>query len=160
MGLAAIRGNYYTRKGWLMTDCATRNGFKQWGIVMNDELEYDTLMREVAALNRKRNDLRVRAADMDRKSQELVARLRELYDRLHSLHSNKADLLVVDKPNWRDAPSWARWLAQDESGVWSWFEHEPEPIYSGMMWDSSRGSIAVAHRVTKGFDETLEARPT
>lgn len=29
------------------------------------------------------------------------------------------------KPSWDDAPSWAQWLAQDECGVWFWYELKP-----------------------------------
>lgn len=26
---------------------------------------------------------------------------------------------------WKDAPDWALWLAQDESGIWYWYSVEP-----------------------------------
>lgn len=29
------------------------------------------------------------------------------------------------KPNWDEAPEWAKWLAMDVSGVWWWSEREP-----------------------------------
>lgn len=29
------------------------------------------------------------------------------------------------KPEWRDAPEWAMWLAMDERGKWCWFRGEP-----------------------------------
>jgi hypothetical protein len=29
------------------------------------------------------------------------------------------------KPDWKDAPEWAQWLAMDPDGSWWWFEHEP-----------------------------------
>jgi hypothetical protein len=65
----------------------------------------------------------------------------------------------MSKPEWKDAPRWANWLAQDESGIWHWFEFEPEPSYSGMVWDSRPGAIALAYRTVQGWDKTLEARP-
>lgn len=27
----------------------------------------------------------------------------------------------MNKPDWKDAPEWANWLAQDESGFWGFF---------------------------------------
>ena len=32
----------------------------------------------------------------------------------------------MSKPNWSDAPAWAQYLAQDESGAWYWFEGRPK----------------------------------
>lgn len=36
------------------------------------------------------------------------------------------------KPNWKDAPKWANWLAMDRSGRWVWFEKEP--YYRDGLW--------------------------
>lgn len=30
------------------------------------------------------------------------------------------------KPDWKDAPEWAQWLAMDLGGPWVWFEFQPE----------------------------------
>ena len=40
------------------------------------------------------------------------------------------------KPYWKDAPLWARWLAQDYSGIWYWYAENAQ-----------------------GFRKTLEKRP-
>ena len=29
------------------------------------------------------------------------------------------------KPDWRDAPEWAKWLAMDQNGEWHWYEERP-----------------------------------
>jgi len=29
------------------------------------------------------------------------------------------------KPEWKDAPEWANYLAMDDDGSWYWFEHMP-----------------------------------
>ncbi len=29
------------------------------------------------------------------------------------------------KPDWKDAPAWAKFLAMDSDGIWSWYENEP-----------------------------------
>ena len=31
------------------------------------------------------------------------------------------------KPDWKDAPEWANYLAQDKNGEWTWFSHKPKP---------------------------------
>lgn len=31
----------------------------------------------------------------------------------------------MNKPDWKDAPEWAQWLAQDSDGEWYWFEVKP-----------------------------------
>lgn len=36
------------------------------------------------------------------------------------------------KPDWKNAPGWAKWLAMDASGYWHWLEYEPE-------WDEAEG---------------------
>lgn len=38
----------------------------------------------------------------------------------------------MSKPDWKDAPSWAMWLAADPNGYWVWFENEPE--FDGTGW--------------------------
>jgi hypothetical protein len=32
---------------------------------------------------------------------------------------------MSNKPDWKDAPIWANWLAQDSDGQWSWWNLEP-----------------------------------
>lgn len=32
------------------------------------------------------------------------------------------------KPDWKDAPSWAVWLAQDKDGEWYWYEKRPRKL--------------------------------
>lgn len=31
----------------------------------------------------------------------------------------------MSKPDWKDAPEWANYLAQDADGTWQWFSKEP-----------------------------------
>ena len=33
--------------------------------------------------------------------------------------------IISDIPSWDDAPEYANWLAQDENGMWYWYEIEP-----------------------------------
>jgi hypothetical protein len=36
------------------------------------------------------------------------------------------------KPDWKDAPGWANWLAMDDDGRWSWSAKKPS-------WDEEEG---------------------
>lgn len=31
----------------------------------------------------------------------------------------------MSKPDWKDAPEWAMWLAQDEDGKWDFYSEKP-----------------------------------
>ena len=62
------------------------------------------------------------------------------------------------KPEWKDAPEWAQWLAQDESGVWYWYEMKPD-IFDD-FWDNRTGLYLLATPSSEGrWQETLEQRP-
>lgn len=37
------------------------------------------------------------------------------------------DISTAESPAWKDAPTWAKWLAQDSGGTWYWYE---SPIYA------------------------------
>lgn len=38
------------------------------------------------------------------------------------------------KPIWKDAPSWAKFLACDGDGTWWWFEDRPMWSHNGKQW--------------------------
>ncbi len=59
------------------------------------------------------------------------------------------------KPDWKDAPSWAKWLAMDENGDWLWYEDRP---VCGVACWGSRGRFEDAESYIPWTD-TLEARP-
>ena len=44
------------------------------------------------------------------------------------------------KPDWKDAPEWADWLAMDDDGAWFWFEYEPDKI--GEVWMKGGRSLS------------------
>lgn len=46
------------------------------------------------------------------------------------------------KPDWKDAPEWAQWLAQDPCGDWFWYENKP--YFGESEWVSSGGRAAWA----------------
>lgn len=43
----------------------------------------------------------------------------------------------IEIPQWVDAPQWANYLAQDESGDWFWYEHPIEVL--GRYWAECDG---------------------
>jgi len=66
------------------------------------------------------------------------------------------------KPDWKDAPEWASWLAQDSSGVWNWYTDEPEQNSSKKeWWPRKDGDFAYqgSGRPNPNWRNTLEARP-
>lgn len=42
----------------------------------------------------------------------------------------------MNKPDWKDAPEWAEWLAQIASGDWYWYEEEPNASESNAYWQT------------------------
>lgn len=66
------------------------------------------------------------------------------------------------KPKWKDAPSWALWLAQDKSGDWYWYATKPEPAPRWRVWATIGMSISklAGHSQPEGnWKEVLEERP-
>lgn len=61
------------------------------------------------------------------------------------------------KPDWKDAPEWARYLCMDADGSWHWFELRPTMYQS--YWDVNEwGRFATAIAPLQ-WDLTLEERP-
>jgi len=72
---------------------------------------------------------------------------------------------VDGAPSWRDAPSWAQWLAQDSGGRWHWFEC---PIYADSdyeEWYEQEGFNGCVERAgepeerNENWSKTMQARP-
>ena len=59
------------------------------------------------------------------------------------------------KPDWKDAPEWANWLARDMSGRWFWWERKPDFIGDEWLYG---GRYEIAAAIDYAW-ETLEARP-
>lgn len=68
----------------------------------------------------------------------------------------------MNKPDWKDAPEWAQWLACDHNGCWWWWEYEPE--IEGLEWISEMPGEGMEY-AGKYFESniswlaTLERRP-
>jgi len=61
------------------------------------------------------------------------------------------------KPQWKDAPDWANWLAQDYNGQWFWYENEP--IMKNIQWWPANGAVDSSTPDNPNWQETLEERP-
>ena len=63
------------------------------------------------------------------------------------------------KPSWKNAPAWAKWLAQDADGTWYWYEFRPEPSKSNPTWMRVQGAVLRATAATSTWNDTLERKP-
>lgn len=61
------------------------------------------------------------------------------------------------KPDWKDAPEWANYVAMDRDGAWCWYQLEPAA--SSGAWETSGGKYEYAVGSTISYRDTLEARP-
>ena len=59
------------------------------------------------------------------------------------------------KPEWKDAPEWANYLAQDNDGMWYWYEFKPYTD-NGDKWHYNKGKCQIASIST--WKDTLEKR--
>lgn len=61
------------------------------------------------------------------------------------------------KPDWKDAPNEALFLAQDDDGNWHWFEDRPVYVRASGEWYADFGMMKCP-AYPRGID-TLERRP-
>lgn len=61
------------------------------------------------------------------------------------------------KPDWKDAPEWARYVAMDSDGRWAWHEEKPH-MYSG-LWESRARVRYVEFQEPPEWRDSLERRP-
>jgi hypothetical protein len=60
------------------------------------------------------------------------------------------------KPDWKDAPAWAKFLAMDEGGSWYWYATAPK--WNGAIWITETPEFILEAGQTPA-DKTLEERP-
>jgi hypothetical protein len=60
------------------------------------------------------------------------------------------------KPDWKDAPDWANWLAMDDDGEWYWYSIEPH--LADDCWVSDASKLSYAGRQVR-WDLSLSERP-
>ena len=66
------------------------------------------------------------------------------------------------KPDWKDAPSWANFRAQDDNGEWYWFECKPKFNAHRGTWNEDKGrwiSFTLYNSQNRTDNGTLEPRP-
>ena len=61
------------------------------------------------------------------------------------------------KPDWKDAPEWANWLAMEGDGTWYWFELEPD-IGHDYTWKPRKGRCEYSGMASP-WSDNLEKRP-
>jgi ATP-dependent phosphoenolpyruvate carboxykinase len=64
------------------------------------------------------------------------------------------------KPDWKNAPEWANWLAMDRNGEWYWYESKPVAL--GVYWLSMHSTEKLRYIsssvISVDWKETLEPR--
>ena len=63
----------------------------------------------------------------------------------------------MNKPNWKYAPKWAMYTAQDIDGDWYWYVAKPE--YSDGVWNTAGGCHETVNHVREDAMASLEERP-
>lgn len=61
------------------------------------------------------------------------------------------------KPDWKDAPAYARYLALDADEAWNWFEHKPLWISTLGYWSASARHERAYHSLEQAA-KSLEER--
>lgn len=82
--------------------------------------------------------------------------------RLNALFSKEQFEAKADrmrgKPDWKDAPEWAKYLFQNKLGQWCWFEHKP--LFDNSPVDGFNVVISKFEgKVIGDWRKTLEKRP-
>lgn len=64
------------------------------------------------------------------------------------------------KPDWKDAPEWAQWVAMDADGDWWWYENKPEFDGESDRWVLPENDFGRSIQCEKKESEdSLERRP-
>ena len=68
---------------------------------------------------------------------------------------------MAHKPSWNDAPDWAKYLAQDLDGTWTWYSHKPFRENENCRWNNMNKDLRYKEAWTPnlGWRDTLEERP-
>lgn len=66
----------------------------------------------------------------------------------------------MSKPDWKDAPEWAQWLACDLCGAWFWYASKPSiERWAFIFVDDERVRYAGYGSPNDSWKDTLERRP-
>lgn len=65
------------------------------------------------------------------------------------------------KPDWKDAPEWAQWMAMDCNGDWYFYEEKPYIKAGQKIFSRKNGSrTEKAYLYFNKWRGTIEKRPT
>ena len=65
----------------------------------------------------------------------------------------------MNKPSWSNAPSWARFLAQNDDGQWFWYERRPSiSLTMGYFFAENGGEYEEAGYASN-WENSLEKKP-
>lgn len=79
----------------------------------------------------------------------------------HDFTDDYEPLRIDTKPDWKNAPYWANYLAMDKSGDWYWFENKPKKASDSFAMVPSWSKHCIAsYFVDYRWDKTLEERPS
>jgi hypothetical protein len=65
---------------------------------------------------------------------------------------------MTNKPDWKDAPDWANFLARDADGSWWWYRDIPH-ISFGNPWHETGGKMLRATDGDDSWRSSKEERP-
>jgi len=65
----------------------------------------------------------------------------------------------MNKPNWNDAPKWAKWVSQDTDGGWWWSQYKPKWDEEYGWWEGKGKVYSVPPIEHPNASNTLEKRP-
>ena len=65
----------------------------------------------------------------------------------------------MQKPKWKDAPCWARYLAQNDDGQWVWYEKRPSLAFRMGYFFAENGGEYEEAEYADDWHTTLEERP-
>jgi hypothetical protein len=66
---------------------------------------------------------------------------------------------MKQKPDWKDAPEWATWLAMDDDGEGYFYEDPPSKSKDGFWETKDNGSRWEQAEADVDWETTLEERP-
>lgn len=64
---------------------------------------------------------------------------------------------MMMKPDWKDAPEWAQYVAMDSDGCWFWYECKP--FRSAFEWHRQDNTKSKAFEQLVDWQDTLQERP-
>ena len=66
---------------------------------------------------------------------------------------------ITLKPDWDNAPEWARWWAVDQSGQCYWYQKKPYLSERETYWDYPDFDCEAELDIVDGWKESLQERP-